>query len=221
QPLHRVGDSCGPLHKAFARRIFAQQGELPGHERRIFVADGPGIQLPTLVGAGIGHLLAVRWSTLTQGNRRGPCPAIVGGVLRHIRLREFDRCPTGIAPTARTVPSGGRGVDGCAPKTYLGARVDVANVWWGGIQMLVIGLTGNIGSGKSTVAQLLSERGATIIDADVIARRAVEFGTSAHKAITARWGTSILTSESGPIDRAALRRVVFSEPAELEQLNAI
>jgi dephospho-CoA kinase len=87
--------------------------------------------------------------------------------------------------------------------------------------MLLVGLTGNIGSGKSTVAQLLSERGATIIDADVLARRAVEVGMPAHKAITARWGTSILTSESGPIDRAALRRVVFSEPAELEQLNAI
>ena len=44
--------------------------------------------------------------------------------------------------------------------------------------MLLIGLTGNIGSGKSTVAQMLSERGATIIDADVLARRAVELGTA-------------------------------------------
>jgi dephospho-CoA kinase len=45
--------------------------------------------------------------------------------------------------------------------------------------MLLVGLTGNIGSGKTTVAQLLSERGATIIDADVLARRAVEVGTPA------------------------------------------
>jgi dephospho-CoA kinase len=86
--------------------------------------------------------------------------------------------------------------------------------------MLLVGLTGNIGSGKSTVDQLLSERGATIIDADVLARRAVELGTPAYGAIVERWGTSILAAD-GSIDRAALRRIVFSEPQELEQLNAI
>jgi dephospho-CoA kinase len=86
--------------------------------------------------------------------------------------------------------------------------------------MLLVGLTGNIGSGKSTVAQLLSERGATIIDADVLARRAVEVGTAAHRAIVERWGTSVL-EPGGMIDRAALRRIVFSEPSELEQLNAL
>ena len=86
--------------------------------------------------------------------------------------------------------------------------------------MLLVGLTGNIGSGKSTVAQLLSERGATIIDADVLARRAVEQGTPAYASIVERWGTSILAAD-GLIDRAALRRIVFSEPQELEQLNSI
>ena len=86
--------------------------------------------------------------------------------------------------------------------------------------MLLVGLTGNIGSGKSTVDQLLSERGATIIDADVLARRAVELGTQAYSAIVERWGTSILAAD-GLIDRGALRRIVFSEPQELEQLNAI
>ena len=86
--------------------------------------------------------------------------------------------------------------------------------------MLLVGLTGNIGSGKSTVAQLLSERGATIIDADVLARRAVELGTAAYASIVERWGTSILSAD-GLIDRAALRRIVFSEPQELEQLNSI
>ena len=85
--------------------------------------------------------------------------------------------------------------------------------------MLLVGLTGNIGSGKSAVAQLLSERGATIIDADVLARRAVEVGTTAYRAISERWGTSILASD-GSIDRAALRRIVFSDPVQLEQLNA-
>ncbi len=86
--------------------------------------------------------------------------------------------------------------------------------------MLLIGLTGNIGSGKSTVAQLLSERGATIIDADVLARRAVELGSPAYKSIVERWGTSILAPD-GSIDRTALRRIVFTDTSELEQLNAL
>jgi dephospho-CoA kinase len=86
--------------------------------------------------------------------------------------------------------------------------------------MLLVGLTGNIGSGKSTVDQLLSERGATIIDADVLARRAVEIGTPAYKSIVERWGTSILGPD-GMLDRGALRRIVFSDPAELEQLNML
>jgi dephospho-CoA kinase len=86
--------------------------------------------------------------------------------------------------------------------------------------MLLVGLTGNIASGKSTVAQLLSERGATIIDADVLARRAVERGTQAFDAIVRRWGTSVLAPD-GHLDRAALRRVVFGNPKELDALNDI
>jgi dephospho-CoA kinase len=86
--------------------------------------------------------------------------------------------------------------------------------------MLLVGLTGNIASGKTTVAQLLSERGATIIDADVLARRAVERGTSAFDAIVQRWGTSVLAPD-GHLDRAALRRAVFGNPRELEALNDI
>ena len=86
--------------------------------------------------------------------------------------------------------------------------------------MLLVGLTGNIGSGKSTVDQLLSERGATIIDADVLARRAVEVGTPGYRAIVERWGTSILGPD-GTLDRGALRRIVFNDPAELEQLNTL
>src|SRR4029079_4635343 len=86
--------------------------------------------------------------------------------------------------------------------------------------MLLVGLTGNIGSGKSTVAQMLSERGATIIDADVLAPRAVEAGTPAFAKIVARWGSSILAPD-GHLDRAALRRVVFADHAQLEELNQI
>jgi dephospho-CoA kinase len=86
--------------------------------------------------------------------------------------------------------------------------------------MLLVGLTGNIGSGKSTVAQMLSERGATIIDADVLARRAVELGTSAYDKIVRRWGQDILAPD-GHLDRAALRRVVFADQDQLEELNQI
>ena len=86
--------------------------------------------------------------------------------------------------------------------------------------MLLIGLTGNIGSGKSTVAQMLSERGATIIDADVLARRAVELGTPAYDKIVARWGAAVQAPD-GHLDRAALRRIVFGDQNQLEELNAI
>lgn len=86
--------------------------------------------------------------------------------------------------------------------------------------MMLVGLTGNIASGKSTVAKLFAARGATIIDADVLSRRAVEPGTPALRSIVARWGTGVL-SPDGSLDRAALRHVVFDRPDELEALNAI
>jgi dephospho-CoA kinase len=86
--------------------------------------------------------------------------------------------------------------------------------------MLLVGLTGNIGAGKSTVAQLLSERGATIIDADSLSRRAVERGTPAYDKIVQHWGSAVLGPD-GLLDRAALRRVVFHDPDQLEALNAI
>src|ERR1044071_7635292 len=86
--------------------------------------------------------------------------------------------------------------------------------------MLLVGLTGNIGSGKSTVAQLLSERGATIIDADVLARRAVERGTPAFDKIVGHWGSSVLAPD-GHLDRAAVRRTVFGDAKQLEALNQI
>ena len=86
--------------------------------------------------------------------------------------------------------------------------------------MLLVGLTGNIASGKSEVARLLGERGATLIDADVLAREAVKPGTSALDKITASWGKEVLTPE-GTLDRGALRRIAFSDQGQLEQLNAI
>ena len=87
--------------------------------------------------------------------------------------------------------------------------------------MLLVGLTGNIASGKSTVAQLLAERGATIIDADELARDAVQPGTPALNAIVSRWGTGVLAAD-GQLNRAALRAIVFDDdPEQLDALNQI
>jgi dephospho-CoA kinase len=86
--------------------------------------------------------------------------------------------------------------------------------------MLLIGLTGNIASGKSAVAKILADRGATLIDADVLAREAVEPGTPGLDAIVRRWGKAVVASD-GTLDRAALRRIVFAKPAERDALNAI
>ena len=86
--------------------------------------------------------------------------------------------------------------------------------------MLLVGLTGNIGSGKSTVARLFAEQGATIIDADVLARQAVEPGTAGFTQVRERWGDRVMGPD-GEIDRAALRQIVFEAPDELEHLNSI
>ena len=86
--------------------------------------------------------------------------------------------------------------------------------------MLVVGLTGGIGAGKSTVAEMLAARGAVVVDADRVARQVVEPGTPAHAALVARFGPGIVDDEGG-IDRAALAAMVFGNPAALADLNAI
>ena len=86
--------------------------------------------------------------------------------------------------------------------------------------MLLVGLTGNIAAGKSTVARLLTGRGATLVDADLLAREAVRPGSPALAAIAARWGRQVLARD-GTLDRAGLRARVFDETDELEALNAI
>jgi dephospho-CoA kinase len=86
--------------------------------------------------------------------------------------------------------------------------------------MILIGLTGNIASGKSEVARMLADRGATLIDADVLAREAVEPGTQALKDIVKRWGKEVV-GDDGSLDRAALRQIVFADQSELDALNRI
>ncbi|HAM02355.1 MAG TPA: dephospho-CoA kinase [Acidimicrobiaceae bacterium] len=86
--------------------------------------------------------------------------------------------------------------------------------------MLAVGLTGGIGAGKSTVAQLLVRRGAVLVDADAIARQVVEPGRPALAALVERFGAAILGPD-GTLDRAALAAVAFADPGALADLNAI
>ena len=76
-----------------------------------------------------------------------------------------------------------------------------------------VGLTGGIASGKSTVAELLAQHGALIIDSDVLAREVVEPGTPGLAAVVDRFGTSVLAPD-GRLDRAALGRLVFADDEE-------
>src|SRR3979411_3237632 len=86
--------------------------------------------------------------------------------------------------------------------------------------MIRIGLTGNIASGKSEVARMLADRGATVIDADLLAREAVEPETQALRDIVKRWGKDVLNKD-GSLDRTALRQIVFADQSELDALNRI
>jgi dephospho-CoA kinase len=84
----------------------------------------------------------------------------------------------------------------------------------------VIGLTGGIGSGKSTVSQYLAELGAVIIDADKVGHEAFQRGTETWREVVATFGRHILTPK-GEIDRKKLGAIVFDNPTALTQLNRI
>jgi dephospho-CoA kinase len=86
--------------------------------------------------------------------------------------------------------------------------------------VLAVGLTGGIGAGKSTVAALLVERGAVLVDADTVAREVVEPGGPAYQPLVERFGREILDGE-GRIDRPRLAGLVFGHPDALADLNAI
>ncbi len=86
--------------------------------------------------------------------------------------------------------------------------------------MLRVGLTGNVGAGKSTTVSLFASWGATIIDTDVLAREVVTPGSPALVQIRDTWGDAVVAS-NGELDRAATRRIVFSDPEARKQLEAI
>lgn len=86
--------------------------------------------------------------------------------------------------------------------------------------MIVVGLTGGIGAGKSTVSKLLAERGAAIVDADQIARDLQSPGSPVLDQMAERFGSQIV-NEDGSLDRAAVAAIVFSDKAALDDLNGI
>lgn len=86
--------------------------------------------------------------------------------------------------------------------------------------MLKVGLTGGIGSGKSTVSRLLAGHGAVVVDADAIAREVVAVGTPGLAAVVAEFGPEVLQPD-GALDREGLGRRVFGAPERLAALNAI
>jgi dephospho-CoA kinase len=89
-----------------------------------------------------------------------------------------------------------------------------------GRRVIEFGLTGGIGSGKSTVGRMLVARGAVLVDADQIVRDLQRPGELVFDAMVARWGEEIVT-EAGELDRAAVAGIVFSDDDELAALNAI
>jgi dephospho-CoA kinase len=86
--------------------------------------------------------------------------------------------------------------------------------------VLVIGLTGGIGSGKSTVSALLAAKGAVVVDADAIVQDVQRPGTPVFDAMVERFGPGVVAAD-GTLDRAAVADVVFTDPAALADLNAI
>lgn len=86
--------------------------------------------------------------------------------------------------------------------------------------MLIVGLTGGIGAGKSAVAARLAEHGALIVDADTVAREVVARGTAGLAAVVAAFGPTILAGD-GSLDRSALGDLVFSDAQARDRLNAI
>jgi dephospho-CoA kinase len=86
--------------------------------------------------------------------------------------------------------------------------------------MLLVGLTGGLGAGKSTVARMLADRGAVLVDADELAHRALDPGTPGYRQVCDLFGDEVLTP-SGELDRAAIAATVFSDPERRRALESI
>jgi dephospho-CoA kinase len=86
--------------------------------------------------------------------------------------------------------------------------------------LIRVGLTGGVASGKSTVASMLAELGAVVIDADVLAREVVAPGTDGLAEVVAAFGPQLITA-SGDLDRVAMGSLVFADPEQRRRLEAI
>jgi dephospho-CoA kinase len=86
--------------------------------------------------------------------------------------------------------------------------------------VILVGLTGGIGSGKSTVSEMLAARGAVIIDADAIVREIQEPGSPVVDQLVEAFGSSVVDA-NGALDRQAMADIVFTDPEALKKLNAI
>ncbi|XP_058417211.1 dephospho-CoA kinase domain-containing protein isoform X1 [Diceros bicornis minor] len=102
------------------------------------------------------------------------------------------------------------------PGSWLCSRADLPLSW----KMFLVGLTGGIASGKSSVVQVFQQLGCAVIDVDVIARRVVQPGYPAHRRIVEAFGTEVLL-ENGDINREVLGDLIFNQPDRRHLLNAI
>ncbi len=128
----------------------------------------------------------------------------------------------GVTAPARTAPGpvATRGDGRGGEEHRQEQRAQHAPAWYLSTVVHVIGLTGGIASGKSTVARLLAERGAAIVDADQLARQVVEPGQPALAEIVARFGAAVLAAD-GTLDRKRLGAIAFADPAARADLNRI
>ncbi len=88
-------------------------------------------------------------------------------------------------------------------------------------RMKIVGLTGGIATGKSTVANILSSKGIPIIDLDRLARDVLQKGTQPYDAVVRQFGRQIVDPGTGQVDRKQLGQIIFSDPAQRKKLNAI
>ena len=119
------------------------------------------------------------------------------------------------APTAPTGPAPAAPVPPRAKPRHHSPEPPVTSA-----TVLVVGLTGGIGSGKSTVSALLAAKGAVVVDADAVVRDQQRPGTAVFDAMVERFGPGIVTAD-GTLDRAAVADIVFADPQALADLNAI
>ena len=108
-------------------------------------------------------------------------------------------------------------MDGNAPRSTTGVRCFVRGWEHAGMR---VGLTGGVASGKSTVSRMLSELGAVVIDADLLAREAVERGSDGLSEVVAAFGPEVLTP-AGDLDRPALGALVFADEGKRRTLEAV